>query len=114
MFITVNGKILPCERIDQKHFLGHITDEGVVMDLGSIAKKYTEYYRKIKKICALCYKKAFCSQCMFYMKDLTKEVKCPSFTDKQGMIQYVNFHLGILHQHPELYQKVLKEMLFDL
>lgn len=114
MFITVNGKILPCERIDQKYFLGHITDNGVDMDLDYIAQKYSDYYKKIERLCTKCYKKVFCSQCMFYMINFDDEIKCPSFTNKQDMAQYIDFHTNILYRYPELYQETLKNMLFEL
>lgn len=114
MFITVKGKILPCERIDQKHSLGHITDKGVEMDFKLIADKYSTLYKKIEKLCKKCYRKVFCSQCMFYMTNLDKDVKCPSFMNKKEIIQYVNFHINILQKYPELYLKTLKDILYEL
>ena len=36
IFLTVNGDILPCERIDQKYILGHVTSEKVDLDLDAI------------------------------------------------------------------------------
>lgn len=114
MFITVNGKILPCERIDQKFYLGVITNKGVALDLSEVAKKYSEYYRKIISLCRKCYKKAMCSQCMFYMKNLSDSVECPSFMDKHKIIEYIKFNSNILKKYPILYQRVLNEMMFEL
>ena len=39
MFLTTNGKILACERIDQKFALGYITDEGVDLDFEILKKQ---------------------------------------------------------------------------
>ena len=41
MFVTVNGKILPCERIGQQFALGQVTDTEVILDFEEIAKNTT-------------------------------------------------------------------------
>lgn len=46
MFITVRGKILACERIDQKYALGTVTPNGVFIDLEKVASLYTNFYKK--------------------------------------------------------------------
>lgn len=51
---------------------------------------------------------------MFYMTNLDNEVKCPSFANKQDIVQYIDFHTNILYRYPELYQETLKNMLFEL
>lgn len=33
LFVTVNGKILPCERIKQEYALGHVDEKGVSIDI---------------------------------------------------------------------------------
>lgn len=114
IFITVNGKILPCEKIDQKYTLGYVKDNGVELDLRKVAQIYSAYYKKIMKLCVNCYMKPFCSQCMFYMYDLDGCTKCPSFANKQDIINYINYYSKILHEHPDLYKKVSNEMLFKL
>ena len=114
MFITVNGKILPCERIDQKYTLGCITDKGIELDLAKVARMYSDYYHKIKPSCERCYLKAFCSQCMFYMENLDGQVKCPSFSNEESIRKYINYYSNILQNHPELYKKVSTEILLQL
>jgi len=114
MFITVNGKILPCEKIDQKFVLGKVTDTGIELDLQKIADIYTRYYQKVKPLCEKCYMKHFCAQCMFYMEDLDGKVKCPQFANKQKMKDMINHYSTVLYYHPELYKKVSQEMLFRL
>ena len=46
MFVTVNGKILPCERIGHQYGLGHLTTTGIELDVVEIARKYNQYYLK--------------------------------------------------------------------
>lgn len=114
MFITVNGKILPCEKIDQKFVLGKVTETGIELDLQKIADIYTRYYRKVKPLCDKCYMKLFCGQCMFYMEDLDGKVKCPQFANRQKVEEMINHYSTVLYYHPELYKKVSQEMLFRL
>lgn len=114
VFVTVNGKILPCEKIDQKFVLGKVTDTGIELDLQKIADIYTRYYQKVKPLCEKCYMKHFCAQCMFYMEDLDGKVKCPQFANKQKMEDMINHYSTVLYYHPELYKKVSQEMLFRI
>lgn len=114
IFVTVNGNILPCERIDQKYVLGHVTSEKVDLDLKAIAKLYSSYYRKTQHLCKGCYMKPFCTQCLFYMKNLLKDVECPGFTNRQNIVKYINYYSNILRSHPELYKKVSTELLLQL
>ena len=83
MFLTVNGDILPCERIDQKYILGHVTSEEVNLDLNAVAKQYSAYYNKVKHLCNVCYMKPFCKQCLFYMENLAYSPQCPGFRNKK-------------------------------
>jgi len=114
MFITVNGKILPCERIDQKYALGYVTEKGVELDLAEVARIYSNYYKKLKPICQECCLKPFCSQCMFYMENLDGKVKCPSFANEKHIRNYINYYSNIVRTHPELYKKVSTELLLQL
>jgi uncharacterized protein len=51
MYVTVNGKILPCERIGHQFALGEITDTEVKLDVEAIADKYNAYFAKFEKQC---------------------------------------------------------------
>lgn len=70
MFITVNGKILQCERIDHNFALGQITDNGVILDLDVITKKFNGYINRLKKQCELCFRNESCIQCLYYIPDV--------------------------------------------
>lgn len=114
MFVTVNEKILPCEKIDQKYALGRVTDQGIELDLAKAAQIYSNYYRKVKPICEKCYLKPFCSQCLFYMDNLEEKPKCPSFANEEYVRNYISYYSNILRSHPELYKKVSTELLLQL
>jgi uncharacterized protein len=49
MFLTVAGKILPCERIGHQFWLGAVSDTSVELDFAKIAEQYNAYFAKLKK-----------------------------------------------------------------
>lgn len=114
MFLTVNGDILPCERIDQKYVLGHVTSEKVDLDLDAIAKQYSEYYNKTKQLCKACYMKPFCKQCLYYMENLTTTPKCPGFKNRKDTLDYLGYYLNVLQQQPEIYERISKELMIQI
>lgn len=114
IFLTVNGDILPCERIDQKYVLGHVTSEKVDLDLDAIAKQYSGYYNKTKQLCKACYMKPFCKQCLFYMENLTTTTKCPGFKNREETLDYLAYYLNVLQQQPEIYERISKELMIQI
>ena len=110
----MKGNILACERIDQKHVLGHVNTNGIDLDLKKIASLYSMYYQSIKPLCEKCYRKHVCIQCMFYISNIgAKHPKCPGFLDKQSATEYINNLLSILQARPDLYEKISKEILLQ-
>lgn len=66
MFITVNGKILACERIGQQYGLGTaFPDDDIELSYQSIADLYNNYFDKLRAQCKVCYMSQSCIQCMF-------------------------------------------------
>lgn len=75
VFITVNGKILPCERIGHQFALGEITNDSVNLDIKQITQKYNHYFAKLDSQCSRCYNSKSCIQCIFNLMDIEK-TKC--------------------------------------
>lgn len=111
VFVTVNGKILPCERIGQQFALGYIGDKKIEIDFDAIAAKYNHYYSKLFNRCAKCHQKSFCSKCMFNLSDIEKEnTSCNAFMNKEDFINYKKFQYDFLRQNPEYYSRLIKEV----
>lgn len=110
MFINVNGEVFPCERISQKYSLGYISEDKVNIDFEEIARKYSNYYKKVHERCKGCYAKPICEQCMFYINNLETEPTCPNFLTKEQYDKLVHSHLSYLAENPQIYQKIMKEM----
>ena len=111
MFITVEGKILQCERIPHQFAIGQIQDESIDLDLESIAEKQNKHIARINKQCNICYLNNECPQCVYNIDDLCSEnSKCPSFSNEKQYKQHEEEILNYLREHPHYYNKILKEV----
>lgn len=108
IFITVNGKILPCERIGQQYALGEVTESGVDLSTEVVTKRYNDYLNKFKQ-CAHCYRSGICTQCMFNLDELNDtDFHCPAFMSKQDFIEFFGRNMLFLESHREDYKKLMQ------
>ena len=113
MFVTVNGKILPCERIGHQFALGTVDKEGVHLNFEEIAQRYNNYFVKLEKQCKACYNKKTCIQCIFNLPDLEKNPICHGFMDKKDFEQYQDYIMSFLRQHPEDYYRIMEDVIVE-
>lgn len=114
MFVTVNGKILQCERIDHKFALGQIMQSNVQLDIETIVGHFNGYLDKLQQQCKVCYRKKSCIQCMYYIEDLNNpKPVCQGYMNKEQFDQYSSYCLGHLAQHPHLYRKLMTDVITD-
>lgn len=113
IFVTVNGKILPCERIGHQFALGHVDDLGVHLDFEAIADRYNGYYRKMTPQCSACHNRKACSQCVFNLGDIDapKAPRCLGFMSKQDAEHYRGAQLRFFQENPEAYHKIMTEVI---
>jgi len=109
IFLTVSGKILPCERIGQNFVLGQVNEDEVNMNFTKIAEKYNKYFSKLEKQCTECYRKNSCLQCIFHFPDIEGKPVCNGFVSKQMFEQYVKQNMEFIAKHPEDYYKIIEE-----
>lgn len=113
IFMTVNNKIFPCEKIGHQYVLGEVTDTGVKIDIEQVANKYNGYYDALQKQCDHCYNKLHCTQCLFSITDLDNHPVCEYFSDEQSFDKYVRKNMEILADQPQLYRRIMKEILIQ-
>ena len=111
MFVTVNGKILPCERIGHQFALGEITDEGIVLDIEAIARKYNEYYLKFENQCKTCKRNKSCIQCMYNVKDLNDKPICHGYMDESCFRKYINSQMLFIEKNPQAYYRIMNDVI---
>lgn len=113
MFVTVNGKILPCERIGHQHALGKVTDQRVVLDFEEIAQKYNNYFAKLVKQCSHCHNTKACVQCIFNLDDLQNRPVCYGFMSDKSMNQYTQQVYNFLQKNPQEYYRIMEDVIVE-
>jgi uncharacterized protein len=111
LFVTVNNKILVCERINQNYVLGYVEEDKINLDFSEIANTYNEYYRKIKNQCSHCYSADSCSQCFFQIDNFLEHYKCHAFTDIFFFSKSLSEIIDFLEFHPTLPKKIINEVI---
>jgi uncharacterized protein len=109
LFLTVRGKILPCERIGQEYDMGRIIDNKVEIDFDFIAQKYNNYFEKLKPQCNHCYT-SVCSQCIFNLPDLEGKPICMGSQNLKLFNQYISNNLSFFEQNSKTFKESLKIM----
>ena len=110
MFVTVNGKILPCERIGHQFSLGQITDAHIELDPFGIAKKYNEYFSKMEGACSRCKNRRACIQCLFNLENVDEKPVCHGFMNEQMFAEFEKQQLHFLSRHPDAYREIMEKV----
>lgn len=113
LFVTVNGKLLPCERISQHFSLGHVDDHAVTLNYQAIADMYNRYFDKVRKMCGQCYNLDACSQCIFNMDLEQKNPSCGGFMNSELFSRSFFQFISALEKTPETYSRIKKEVFID-
>ena len=111
IFLTVNGKILPCERVGQLFSLGTVTEEKVDIDFEYVSNFYANKYKKIIKRCSQCVLWKNCGLCVFYLKKKENgEEYCDRFLPYTKASAYVGEMLSFFENTPWIYKRILEDL----
>lgn len=110
VFVTVNGKLLPCERIMQNFYMGEIIDCKVQLDFQKISEKYNAYYNKLSKMCDICYNSKICNLCIFHLNLNDEKVICEHFKNKEDFLKNASKTISLLEKTPGYYFQIMKKM----
>ena len=113
MFVTVNGKILPCERIGHKYALGQVTDTEIDIDLDRIANMYNYWYNRFEKQCKKCSLQTACTKCIFTIDDIDTNTKCDAFMNKERFLNYSNKQMEFLRENPNFYKRIIESVIIE-
>ena len=110
LFLTVNGKILACERIGQEYTLGEIIDGKVCLDFDGISRFYKELFDKIIHLCKNCAMSKGCGMCIFHQNSITeKKINCAGYTPKRKLNEVFSEYLYYFENKREAFNKVINE-----
>lgn len=111
IFLTVQGKILPCERIEDSFPLGKVENGVVKMNFGQIAEFYNRMFESIAKICTECYLKKSCRQCIYHLDGIKRfEPICKNVVTKSDYLMYLENMLNEIENDKKIYLKILSKM----
>ena len=88
IFLTINKKLLYCERVPHNRTLGSIDgNNNVNFDFNQIADQQNKLYEEVSNLCEKCYFSQFCDKCL-----LTDPMfkGCEKFKNKNEFIDYLN------------------------
>jgi len=110
VFVTVNGKILPCEKISQKFFLGRVDKENIILNFQNIADKYNEFYKKMSVLCDNCYNSELCHQCILFLNLEDDRIKCSNFLNYNNFKKKISYIISLLENTPNYYKQILNNL----
>jgi len=111
MFVTVKGRILQCERINHDFALGQVTETAVELDWERAAVQHNEYVFRYTHQCEKCGNRVVCSQCVYQIDDIHESnTRCRGFCTEAEKERNNEKCLAYLVEHPDLYEKILKNV----
>lgn len=114
MYITVTGKILQCEHISHKYALGKIENNEVVLDFENIANRYNYYTHRFIEQCKTCFFRHHCNQCVFQIDNIDNQfAKCNGYRSINEKDNVINEYVKCLRDSPEIYGKLLKNVIIN-
>lgn len=111
MFVTVNGKILQCEKINHDFSVGKVTDNKVILDLEQAAVQHNKYTSTYVKECKTCAIRKNCKRCVYMFANPLKDKKCFAYTTEDKLQAEKETSLRYLGKHSYLYDKILSEVI---
>jgi len=82
IYITANGDLLPCDKIDYKYALATIKSTHLDINFSRIANYYNVTFEKMLSMCSKCFRSINCSQCIFFINPENEIIKCDGFINK--------------------------------
>jgi uncharacterized protein len=112
VYLTVNGKILPCERIGHSNAFGHVNEDGVTLDVAKVAETTNQHFDTVRDMCAGCYNVDTCDVCYFTIgKRLGCESgQCASFMTREEFSKALATQVTELEASPLYYAKIMDEV----
>jgi len=107
IFVTVNGEILPCERISHEFTMGIISKFGIDLDYERCAAIFNTLLSKASNLCKHCFNQRGCVQCVYNVQNCDIGKKCDGYLSKLQFKNYENLMIKYLVAHPNIYKSLL-------
>ena len=108
MFVSYDGKIHPCEKVNRDYPLGNINSDGEVsIDLQNIAKEFMSKLSRQKSKCQQCYLQLCCTKCLLCFHN---EI-CNDFTSKDKFSLILSQTITYIENHPNIIQQLKDQII---
>lgn len=111
LFLSVNGKIFPCERSGQEEPLGHINNNEIFLNYDYIRDFYSKKYNNIIKKCRTCLQWKNCTLCAYYLKKENKTLICDRYMSNRRSKSFFSKNLSSLENNKYFINKVFSKTL---
>jgi uncharacterized protein len=111
LFLTVNGKLLPCEHVGQQYVLGMVTNDSVQIDFQKIADIYNGYYASVYSRCNQCEQKLMCSNCMLQSEYKDGMFQCNDFMTSDVYKGFLSEQISTIENSPNVYESVMVDLI---
>lgn len=114
IFLTANGKLLPCERIPPDIPLGQVSETKIKLDFDTIAAKLNKMFDAIGQCCKACAVRSECSECIFnIMLDTRRNSKnpCLARTNNKQHAALLAGMMSFFEENTDIYRRIFREVI---
>ncbi len=109
IFLTVDGKILPCEKIDHKYYLGKVTADDIILDFEGISNKLNKQLTDIKKSCYNCSNLWHCEVCIFSFDKNAVKLSCSKYKPKSKKQEYYKTIIQNISENKTIFSDLIND-----
>lgn len=105
LFVSFDGKIHPCEKVNRDIPLGYVDSTGVVkINCAEVADRFMRSVTQASSLCKQCYMQLCCTKCSFCYNN----GECDEFTSKTRFTKILSDTISYIESHPDII-KTLEE-----
>lgn len=103
LFLTFDGYIIPCEKVNRDNPLGYITNNKVDINFEAIADFFNKTVEKYKAQCAQCALQQICNHCAF---TASLQSACPEFKFQDSISNVLGDVFSYIEDNPQVLKKI--------
>lgn len=115
IFITSQGKILPCENVNHIYSFGTVKNGSVNLDFDALSTSYNEIHDRIRKqLCDKCFRSNnYCSQCIYLLDLIPEKLTCFGFMSEKAFANYLSEMISFFENNTKHYKTIIDEITID-
>lgn len=107
IFVSTNGELHPCEKVNRDHPLGKVMENGhVFIDFKGIADRFNKMLERQINVCQQCYSQQFCTVCLLQAND----EKCHKMINKEQLQNALSEVYSYLEENPNIVSALEKNL----